>query len=142
MDKKMIFGLILAIILAFLYYLSFDNVLVSNAVIFAFSLFAFNIFFDRILNKRRLNRDKSSKNIVDNEEVKSFIEVIGGINNIITVDSESSRLKVVIKDTDLINQDKLKELPLGGAYLAGNQLQITIGSGSSEFLRQVNEAIQ
>jgi phosphotransferase system IIB component len=49
-------------------------------------------------------------------------------------------VKVVIKDVDLIDQDKLKELALDGAYLAGSQLQITMGASSNDFARQISEA--
>jgi len=141
MGRRMIFHVIFAIIGAFAYYLFFDAVLISDAIIFAIIYLVFSFLLDFIRNKIRSKKNKTQVNSIDHAKVKAFIEAVGGTENITSTDSESSRVKVVIKDVDLIDQDKLKELALDGAYLAGDQLQMTIGESSGEFSRQIREAI-
>ena len=141
MIKKIIFHLIFAIVGAFAYYLFFNDVLMNEAIVFAFVYFVSSTILGLILSKMKSN-EKNQITTVNTEKVTAFIDAIGGIGNIIEASSASSRLKVVIKDSDLINQDKLTALELSGAYLAGNQLQITIGSNTDDFLHQIHEVMK
>lgn len=141
MIKKIIFHLIFAIVGAFVYYLFFNDVLMNEAIVFAFVYFVSSTILSLILSKMKSN-EKNQIATVNTEKVTAFIDAIGGIGNIIEASSASSRLKVVIKDSDLINQDKLTALELSGAYLAGNQLQITIGSNTDDFLHQIHEVMK
>lgn len=142
MSKRIIFCIIGAIVGTFIYYVFFDETTITQAVIFFFTYIVLSSLVDFILQKRRnQNQNQSLETSVDPEHVKSFIEAVGGAKNITSTDYESSRLKVVIVDIDLLDQEKLKALDFSGAYFSGNQLQVTIGSNVSDFSRQIEQVI-
>ena len=141
MGKRMIYHIVFAVILAFAYYAFFADAEMIDGIVFAIIYLVFSILFDFILEKIRSKRNKAGVTTASHSKVEAFIAAIGGAKNITSADSESSRVKVLIEDVDLIDQDKLKELALDGAYLAGNQLQVTMGTSSDDFVRQIREAI-
>jgi len=141
MGRRMIYHAVFAVILAFAYYAFLDGALMTEAIVFAIIYLVFSILFDFILEKIRSKKNKTQIRTVDHTKVEAFIEAVGGAENITGTDSESSRVKVFIADADLIDQDKLKELALDGAYLAGNQLQITMGVSSDDFAHQIREVL-
>jgi len=141
MGRKMIYHIVLAIILAAAYYIFSDDVAIIDLVILAMIYLIFSIIFDFIFDKIREKRNKTQIVHAASEQVEAFIEAVGGVGNIMQTDSEGSRVKVQIDDVDLIDQDKLKALSLDGAYLAGNQLQMTIGVSSDDFARQIREVV-
>lgn len=142
MGKRMIVHVICAVILAVAYYLFFDDAVIEHALLFAVVYLGISAMLDFMSDRMKAKKRTAQVATVDLARVKAFIEAIGGAENVTSTDSEVSRVKVVLQDVDLIDQDKLKALALDGAYLAGNQLQVTIGANSSEFSRQIQEAIK
>ena len=138
----MIVHVIFAVILAGAYYLFFDEAELGHAVMFAVIYLGISVIFDFISDRMKAKQTNVQVTTVDPTLVNAFIEAMGGTRNITSTESEASRVKVVLQDVDLVDQDKLKELALDGAYLAGNQLQVTMGASSSDFSRQINEAIK
>jgi len=141
MGKSLILYLVFAIIGAFAYYLLFDNALVIEAITFAVIYFLVSIGLNLALVKIKANKNNNRAPTVSSEKVAAFIEAIGGIENIAQLDSQSSRLKVKLNDLDLLNQERLTALEFGGAYLAGDQLQVTIGADLPDFLQQLQGKI-
>jgi len=141
MSKRIIFHIIAGIIGAIIYYMFFDGTTLVQAFLFILVYVGFSLLFDFVIEKRRAKLDQATAT-VDHEKVKAFIEAVGGAKNISSTDHESSRLKIVINEVDLIDKEKLKALALDGAYLSGDQLQVTIGANSSDFSRQIKEAIE
>jgi len=141
MNKRIIFHIVGGIVGALIYYFFFDETTLGQVFIFFIAYVILSYLVDIFLERRRNKQRHSVDTSVDDEKVTAFIEAIGGIKNIISTDYESSRLKVVINEVDLLDQEKLKDLDLNGAYLSGNQLQVTIGSNASDFSRQIAELI-
>ena len=142
MGKKMIFHVICAVVGAIIYYLFFEDALIIDVIVFVSVYLLFSLFIEFILSKSRSNRrSRNQGTTADHAQVSGFIESIGGAENIISTDFEASRVKIEVRNIRLINTDKLKEYALDGAYLAGNQLQITIGPNSGDFSRQIRSAI-
>lgn len=141
MRKKIIFHIIAGVIGATIYYLFFEGTTILQAFLFVLVYLGFSLLFDFIVEKRRAKSNPTTV-AVDRELVEAFIDAVGGAQNIASTDHESARLKIVINDADLIDQEKLKALALEGAYLAGDQLQVTIGANSDEFSRQIEAAIK
>jgi len=141
MSKRIIFHIIAGIIGAIIYYMFFDGTTLVQAFLFILVYVGFSLLFDFVIEKRRAKLDQATAT-VDHEKVKAFIEAVGGAKNISSTDHESSRLNIVINEVDLIDKEKLKALALDGAYLSGDQLQVTIGANSSDFSRQIKEAIE
>ena len=142
MGKKMIFHVICALVGALIYYLFFEDALLIDVIVFVTVYLLFSLLIEFVLSRSKSNRrNRNQDAVADHEQVDGFIDSIGGIGNIITTDFEASRVKIEVRDVGLIDPDKLKDYALDGAYLAGNQLQITIGPNSGDFSDQIRKAI-
>lgn len=61
---------------------------------------------------------------------KEIVEYVGGLDNIQGVAHCATRLRIVLKDNDLLQMEKVENVDLAkGAFLAGDQLQIIFGAG-------------
>lgn len=62
--------------------------------------------------------------------VEGILEYIGGINNLVDVNHCATRLRLKLKDTDLVNDEELKKVKavLGVRIMDGNEIQIIIGT--------------
>ena len=151
MGKKMIFHVICAIVGALIYFLFFDDALIIDIIVFVSVYLLFSLLIEFILSKSRSNRRSKTDEVADNfvqknTRIAGFIEAIGGSVNILSTDFEASRVKIELRNISLIDPEKLKEYALDGAYLAGSQLQITVGSNfgvtPAEFSNQIRIAIE
>jgi len=147
MGKKMIFHVICAVVGALIYFLFFDDALIIDIIVFVSVYLLFSLVIEFILSRSRSNRrNKTQDATADYTQVEGFIEAIGGKNNIVNTGFEASRVKIELVNVGLINADSLKEYALDGAYLAGNQLQVTIGSNfglsPGEFSNQIRLAVE
>lgn len=62
--------------------------------------------------------------------VKQLVELVGGQDNIVASTHCATRLRIVLKDYDKADRDKIEDVDLvKGQFVAGNQLQIIFGAG-------------
>lgn len=141
MDKRIIYHIVFASVIAVIYYLFFDGTTLIQAVTFAVVYVILSFLLDLIMDKRKAKLNREQVVAVDEKEVLALIAAVGGTGNIESADSESARVRIVIKDVDLINQSQLEALALEGAFLSGNQLQITIGTNSSAFAQKIASSL-
>ena len=57
----------------------------------------------------------------------SFIEGLGGRTNIVSLDNCFTRLRIELKDTNLINNEKINQLKNSGIVKKGSIIQVIIG---------------
>ncbi len=79
-----------------------------------------------------VKKSQENKITVNEEVVSDFLELLGGRENIISVNYEQSRLKVELKNIKAVNMIKLKESGAQGAFVAGNKLQAMIGNNAKD----------
>ena len=61
---------------------------------------------------------------------KQIVANIGGMDNIQGTAHCATRLRIVLKDNDLADIEKLEDIDkVKGAFIAGNQLQLILGAG-------------
>lgn len=78
----------------------------------------------------------------NNELALKIIELVGDKENIENVIFCSTRLRFVVKDTSLIQRNKIEELnDVYGTAMAGGQFQIVIGSHVGDVYKEVKEII-
>ena len=59
---------------------------------------------------------------------KEIVEYVGGMDNIQGTAHCATRLRIVLKNNDLADMEKLDDVDLAkGVFIAGNQLQIIFG---------------
>ena len=62
--------------------------------------------------------------------VQQLVELVGGKDNIVASTHCATRLRIVLKDYDKADRDKIEDVDLvKGQFVAGNQLQIIFGAG-------------
>src|SRR5690554_5658518 len=77
---------------------------------------------------RYVEKQQKIKVDINNDVVTNFLVLLGGKDNIISVSYEHSRLKVELKNINIVNVEGIKELGASGIFIAGNKLQAIIGS--------------
>ena len=64
------------------------------------------------------------------EITKQIVGLVGGKENIVASTHCATRLRIVLKDYDKVDREKLEDVDLvKGQFIAGNQLQIIFGAG-------------
>ena len=88
-----------------------------------------------INNKKKQIKEKVQKS----EQNNTFLEIFGGKDNIISCESKGSRLVLVLKDYDKLNQEKLKENGVTSFVKATNKITLIIGEKSKDLETFINE---
>lgn len=95
-------------------------------------LLIYYIVFRIVINKLNLatpGRSESSinKSTSYNKTAVKMIEGLGGKDNIVSLDYCATRLRLVVKDQSLINDDKLKDYGALSVLKAGSNIQVVVG---------------
>lgn len=143
MKKNLILSIIAGVIVGAIYHFFISaNANTVETIVFTLGFIILSTIFEVVLKKRREKKESVAIVTVDSAEVDKFIDSMGGQANIASASHEVSRVKVSLKDVDLIDQDKLKALELDGAFLSGDQLQVTFGKQAKGVAQQINEQIR
>ena len=65
-------------------------------------------------------------------EINKLIQYLGGLDNVIDSQINLSRLKVVVKDTSLVNKEGIQKLGAKGIVEIDNELKIILGPNSKQ----------
>lgn len=91
----------------------------------------------RIKNSVKKNK-KENLEEVDEEQRKLFLEAFGGEDNYIGVTSERIKVIVKVKDPDLVQGEKLKELGANGVLIVGNEIRCSFGDRALYVYNTIN----
>ncbi len=108
-----------------------NNLILSICIV---AIFCSIIAIVIILVCKKFRRPNNKKDIYD-ELIKAF----GGMDNIIEVKARESRLSLVLKDYNLINEDKLKEKGIISSIKMTNKITYVIGSSAKEIEDYINK---
>ncbi len=78
---------------------------------------------------------------VGTERARNFIEAFGGPENLASVDSCITRLRMEVVDTGKVNQARLKELGATGVIIAGNGVQAIVGTIAENTRTEIDEML-
>lgn len=83
-----------------------------------------------ILDNQNEYEDVSSKSVSNNEyDIVGILEALGGSDNIEDLDNCITRLRIVVKNSDIIDDERLKKLgALGVVKLDDKNIQVIIGT--------------
>lgn len=83
---------------------------------------------------------KKNKNAVrQNELLEKFITLIGGKENVIESEAKSSRLVLVLKDYNLLNEEELKSLGVSSIIKMTNKVTLVVGNFALEIASYLNK---
>lgn len=70
-------------------------------------------------------------------EINKLIQCLGGKDNIIDVEMNFSRLKVTLKDMEIIDKEGIQKLGAKGIVEIDNQLKIIFGNNSKQLKKYI-----
>ncbi|MDN5559013.1 MAG: PTS transporter subunit EIIB [Ruaniaceae bacterium] len=68
-----------------------------------------------------------------------ILAALGGRENVVTVDSCITRLRVVVKDADAVNEEGLVEAGAFGSAITGHDVQVVVGPAADDVAREIDE---
>ena len=84
-------------------------------------------------------KNKFGKGKVNNDSLQEFIDIFGGIDNIVEVKARESRLSLVLKDYEVIKKEKLEEKGITSSIKMTNKITYVIGSIAQEIEEYINQ---
>ena len=88
------------------------------------------------------NKIKSTKAANTETMAQQLTFAFGGKNNIEDLNACITRLRVEVKDTNRVDQEKLKRLGAAGVIVAGNNMQAIFGLSSENLMSDMQEYIE
>ena len=70
-------------------------------------------------------------------EINKLIQYLGGKDNVLDVEVNMSRLKVTLKDMNIVDKDGIQKLGARGIVEVDNQLKIIFGANSKELKKYI-----
>ena len=61
---------------------------------------------------------------VDDEFINNLVGLLGEITNISKVDVDNGRLKITVKDLDIVNLEGIKDIASAGVFVTGNIIKV------------------
>jgi len=98
-----------------------------GSIILLYMIYFISLF---LYDNQYIKKSQTSKIVVNQEIVEKFLILLGGNENIISVDYESSRLKVELKNIKDVHLEEMKNLGAKGVFIAGNKLQAVVGNNA------------
>lgn len=95
------------------------------------------LFFLLVLPRIKQN----SKKTISITKRADWVNSLGGKSNIISVSASRSRLTLEIKDTSLINQNKLKTLGVSSVIIMSQKVILVIDNGADEIKEIIEKSI-
>lgn len=74
--------------------------------------------------------------------INKLIQALGGEDNIVKVEINMSRLKVIVKDTSIVDKDTIQKLGAKGIVEIDNQLKIILGPNSKQLKKYMKDLKQ
>lgn len=72
-------------------------------------------------------------------KINKLIQCLGGKENILDVETNMSRLKVLVKDTSIVDKDGIQKLGAKGIVEIDNQLKIIFGPNSKQLKKYIKD---
>lgn len=74
-----------------------------------------------------------------NIKINKLIEYLGGKDNILDVETNLSRLKVTVRDVNIVNKDGIQKLGAKGIVEIDNQLKIIYGPNAKQLKKYIKD---
>lgn len=89
-------------------------------------------------------KDKKDKNAKVQQFYVEIMDIMGGIENIVDVSVNSSRLSLVLKDPSIINNDNLEKLKDKGIGIVKSSKKITlvVGEMASDYYNSIKKELE
>lgn len=86
-------------------------------------------------------RNKAPKIKIDEEFINNIITLYGDKNNISNVSTDNGRLKIEVKDLDIVKLNELKEISTNGVFVTGNTIKTLFRHDSDLIKRELEKRL-
>jgi phosphotransferase system IIB component len=86
-------------------------------------------------------RNKTPKIKIDEEFINNIITLYGDKNNISNVSTDNGRLKIEVKDLDIVKLNELKEISTNGVFVTGNTIKTLFRHDSDLIKRELEKRL-
>lgn len=84
----------------------------------------------------------AEKDISADEKIFQFVENLGGKNNFVEISNCTTRLRLVLKDAEKINEDELKKLGAIEIIRKNNAVQVIIGTQAEHIAKEIKNFLE
>lgn len=88
-----------------------------------------------------LNKNKKDHVVVDEEFLNNIISWLGGKENICGVSVDNARLKVSVKDVEIVDSTNLHSLSEKGVFITGNNVKLLFKYDSQLIQKEINKRL-
>ncbi|MBP2058240.1 PTS system glucose-specific IIC component [Lactobacillus colini] len=132
---------------------NWPNVLIMGIIWFFLYFFIFTLCIKKFhvgIPGMEVTENKEAESILTNSsttdnklfnESAAIITALGGINNIETVSACATRLRVSLKDNNIINEDVFKMLGAPGVLKVGSGIQAIFGGKADIYSQEINDIL-
>lgn len=94
-----------------------------------------------LITKKEFNKIKKNKNILYDEKINKIVHSLGGKENILNVTACATRLRVSLKNSNVIDQNGFIETGSKGIIIKEKGIQIIYGGEASIIADKINEIL-
>ncbi|MDR2636251.1 MAG: hypothetical protein LBB95_00090 [Mycoplasmataceae bacterium] len=107
-------------------------------------IFTFGIYY--LVAKNKIKKTQVSSSLSCANEIginlNKFIDLIGGINNIVSVTSTLSSVSIIFKSAPEVDKTSIKEFHIHGISRSYNKITFVFGDNSSLIANEINNRIK
>lgn len=107
-------------------------IIIVSVVVTLLLLFGFAVLFLYF-------KKKNKKNTISVAFIDSLLVALGTKSNIIDVEVEQGRLKILVNDLELVNLDQIKSLTDSGVFVTGNYIKVLFREDSQEIKKALTK---
>ncbi len=87
-------------------------------------------------------KNKNKKVKVDDSFIRNVIELLGGSDNLLSTEVENGRLRLKIKDLEIVNLEGLKDLSQAGVFVTGDCIKLLFKTDSQTIKKELDKKIK
>lgn len=87
------------------------------------------------------NKNKKQQLIIDNY-YNTIINCVGGLDNIISVSFNSSRLSLQLNDTNKLDEEGLKKIQITGVFKTSKKVTLIVGNMAEKYCQNINKQLE
>lgn len=100
-------------------------IIIVSVIVSLILLFCFSVLFLYF-------KKKNQKNTISEAFIDSLLLALGSKSNIVDVQVEQGRLKILVNDLELVNLDQIKALTDSGVFVTGNYIKVLFREDSEQ----------
>ncbi len=120
--------------------------IIPLGIVFALLYFVLSYYTIRFFNLKIMETelsDDTAKNVQSTEEAEAFIQALGGKQNIVDTDACITRLRMQVKNSDILNDADFTALGAKGVIRPDKaSIQIVLGAKAEKIAEAIREALQ